>query len=127
MDWFALFLMIEFGISPDSDLAMYEAPVFVNDQVVFYMDFEVEAVFWEHFYVGGGVKIYAWKEQEGWNNFWPSEANLRAFAGLRFGIFDIGARHYCIHPIIPWLTSFDYQPKWEAAHTEFFIRARGTL
>ncbi len=126
MDWLILVMAIEFGVSPDSDFAMYEAPARIADQVVFYMDTEAELIFSEHVYLGGGAKIHAWKTNYDWT-FWPGDIALRFSAGVRFGIFDIGVRHYCQHPVVPWITSFDYKPKWEAAHTEIFIRAEGRI
>ena len=126
MDWLILIMAIEFGVSSDSGFAMYEPPIEVVDQVVFYMDMEIEAVFVDHIYLGGGAKMHAWKKDEG-IEFWPSDVFYRAFAGVRFGIFDVGVRHYCRHPVVPWLTSFDYKPKWEAAQTEIFIRAEGKI
>ena len=126
MDWIVLLLAIEFGASPNSGFMMYEAPADVTDQIVFYVDTEAEILFAEHFYIGGGAKIHSWKGKNTWA-FWPADIALRFLGGVRFGIFDIGMRHYCQHPVVPWITSFDYKPKWEAAHTEFFVRMEGKL
>ncbi len=126
MEWLTLILAIEFGFSPNSGFRMYEAPASVRDQVVVYMDSEVEAIFFEHIYIGGGAKIHSWKTLNGLD-FKPIGVFFRTFAGIRFGVFDVGIRVYCQHPIVPWLTSFDYKPRWEAAHTEFFIRAEGRI
>lgn len=126
MDWLILILAIEFGFSPNLDFTVYEPPVGVHDQVVFYMDSGVEAIFVDHIYLGGGARIHSWKTLDGLD-FKPNSIFFRTFAGVRFGIFDVGIKYYCQHPVVPWIKRFNYKPKWEAAHTEIFIRAEGKL
>lgn len=111
---------LELGFLPMGTIVQYEQPAFVQFDGSFYTDLGA-AVFLYGFYIGGGVKTYMWKDQ-GELSFWPHMADYRVLSGFRWNIFEIGWRHYCIHPVVPMLALTRPQQIWEMAYDEVFVR-----
>jgi len=77
--------------------------------------------------VGGGMRNYFWKDR-GEIGFCPYQMTFRFDAGWRNEFLDIGFRHYCMHPVVPWLALTEAPMcEWEGAYEELFVRIHGRL
>lgn len=129
MNWLLFMFMFEIGFLPQGDLVMYESetldriyPVTMN----YYTDLEAEIQLFNLLFVGGGVKTVMFGHKSdtlfGYS-FFPYGAQYRVNAGLRFRGVEVGFRHYCIHPVMPWVGLVkDYEPVWEGWYEEAYIR-----
>ena len=116
-----LFLFfLEFGFLPSGTMVQYEQPAFVQFEGDLYTDLGALVSLYG-FYIGGGVKTYMWRDK-GELSFWPHLADYRFLAGFKYGIVEIGFRHYCIHPVVPMLAWTQPAQIWEGAYDEVFIR-----
>ena len=59
---------------------------------------------------------------------WPYQMTFLFNAGWRNENIEIGFRHYCMHPVVPFLelTGAPTQ-NWECSYDELFIRVHGRL
>lgn len=123
MSWLIFIMSVELGWLPSGTLATYDVPP-GTEAVLFdvtgnwYAAFDAEAQAGPVF-VGGALKTDVWSRAEDWT-FWPHTAWYSVRAGFRSGPLEIGARHYCIHPVVPWLAVA--RPQWEAAYDEVYVR-----
>jgi hypothetical protein len=125
MQWIALFFVLELGWMPQGEFVMYRSWVldeFFPVKYTAYTDLEAEVVFFEHVFMGGGVKTSVWKlDEDGWT-FFPHKAVYRFSVGARVGIFEFGFRHFCIHPVTPFFDWLEPQALWEGAYEEIYVR-----
>lgn len=76
--------------------------------------------------VGGGRRNYFWKKLE--KGFRPYQMTFLFNPGWRNDFLDVGFRHYCMHPVVPFLGLTGPPPQnWECAYDELFIRIHGRL
>ena len=123
MTWLAFVLAFEIGFLPMGFVETYTSDnsLLYDIKGSAYVDFEVEAVFFDYFFIGGSSKIYMQKANVG-KDFWPKNAEWGFALGARFDFVELGFRHYCMHPIIPWIYRQEISPQWEAAYEEIYLR-----
>jgi len=121
---FAFFL--ELGYLPSNSLTVYNPPARVDYEHTFYADLGYELSYADLFYIGGGFKVYSWPISLG--SYFPFFIDCRFNCGIRFSIFDIGYRHQCSHPVIPYF-SLDQANSihLDASYDELFIRISGQI
>ena len=130
MNILGLVLMIELGLCPNNEMAIYDPPDHVIKEIVYFIDADAEFKA-SVFFLGFGTKIYYWKDGNS-ISFWPNTEEFRVRAGIRFypiSALEItaGGRANCYHPIIPYLYQENEKPKWEGAYSELFVRFKAEL
>ena len=123
MSWLALFFALEVGVLPTGYLRTYEMVIPTCETLTgcFYTDMEAEIEILDLFFIGGATKMYMdLYENEG--SFKPNTVNLLFTAGIRAQQLEIGFRHYCLHPVVPWIYSNEMNLHWEGAYEEIYIR-----
>lgn len=123
MSWLTLFFALELGLLPNYGFVMYEPDATVIADNSLYTDFEASVEVYG-FYVGGGMRCYFWKDLDGYD-FSPFQMTYRFDAGWRNDRLNIGFRHYCMHPVVPWSSQMP-EKNWEGAYEELFIRFEGS-
>jgi hypothetical protein len=127
MSWLVFVFVLEAGLLPHYGFVMYEPdPAAVIQDLSFYTQLEasVEAY---GFYIGGGMRCYFWKTRDDYD-FSPFQMTFRFDAGWRNEWLNVGFRHYCLHPVMPWMPFVGApQQNWEGAYEELFIRIDGRL
>lgn len=121
MTWLVLAAALEVGWMPMCDFLMHDPPAYVVTTDAFYVDMEARATAWGFLFVGGEVKTFMWKSTPGYD-FSPERMLYQFNAGLTWGPLELGFRHYCTHPIMPYLWSWPGQAKWEGAYEELYLR-----
>jgi len=116
----------EVGFLPSCEFLMYKSDL-RDERIVkslsFYVDLET-FLEWKYFYIGGGIKTHIWKCRDNYT-FSPDGSFYSLAFGFTFNKIEIGMRHYCIHPIVPYMTYTKPEPQWEGAYEEIFIRFSG--
>jgi len=127
MSWLVFVFALEVGLFPNNSFIMYQPnPAYVIDAVGFYTDLEASMESYG-FYVGGGMRCYFWKDRDPLD-FYPYQMTFSFDAGWRNEFFEIGFRHYCMHPVVPWLALTEApECQWEGSYDEMFIRIYGRL
>ena len=124
MSWLLFIFALEIGIIPSGTFMMYEMPAeIVHDQSA-YIQMEAELLFFDLLFVGGSIRTYVWKDEEG-ISFWPWRDGYLFNAGIRYKFVELGFRHYCTHPVIPY--AYPVQMNWEGAYEEIYLRFEGKL
>ena len=60
--------------------------------------------------------------------FWPLEAGYGLGLGITTKNIDIGWRHYCFHPVIPYqYADAGRRPSFEGGGNTFFVKGKVTL
>ena len=133
MNWLLFMFMLEVGFLPQGDLVMYDSMALDRIYPVRnygYTELQVELQAFGLVFVGGGVKTMIFNHPDQGMSFFPYGANYNVNAGLRFRGIEVGWRHYCIHPVMPWVGLVrDYEPVWEGWYEEVYFRIgtwRGT-
>ena len=125
MNWLTFLFALELGWLPQGDFVMYDAERFLRLYPVAYtayVDMEAEVVVLDMFFAGGNVRTSVWQqENSGWT-FFPHKAVYSFFAGARWGMLELGWRHFCIHPVIPFFELIQPKPIWEGAFDEIYLR-----
>lgn len=124
MRWIALAFALELGMVPMSSLLMYDPPTMVQEQPEFYQQFEAEVLLFGYLALGGSVTVYEWKIEDQLR-FFSYRGGFEIGAELRLEPVKIGWRHYCTHPIVPYLSTVAQKIKWEGAYEEIYIRMEG--
>jgi len=129
MNWIALFFAIELGWLPTGEFAMYDVPALVEKHPIaytLYTDIDGGAELFGHLFIGGGVRTSVWRLTDTGLTFWPFNAVYRFYAGARWGPLEVGWRHYCMHPVVPYfgLLGELIEPVWEGALNEWYVRVQ---
>lgn len=135
MTWLAFVFALELGMLPSGTYAIYDPPTQTRLEGYRLEEHDVTGTYYALFdfelaagslFAGGAVKTDVYARESEWT-FWPHTAWYSVRAGARYGPVEIGARHYCTHPVVPWLS--DARPQWEAAYDELYMRftARAVL
>ncbi len=126
MNWLALIFALEVGWLPNGGFALYEVPQVIEVTGSFYTDLQAEVVAWDHLYIGGGMRTFMWSSEGDWT-FWPHSTLYNFGAGLRWGPMELGWRHFCAHPVMPYSILYDPVLRGEGAWDEIFLRFTGKL
>lgn len=122
MSWLALFFALELAVLPNGFIQTYDTDLvhesLIGDGLV---KMEAEATLFDYFFVGGEMDCYL-KVQDGDNPFFPVDMFYAFSAGARFDFLEIGFRHYCMHPIVPFLYHAEVSPQWEGSYEEIYLR-----
>ena len=127
MSWLVFVFALECGLLPNTGFVMYQPDLeSVVGAVGFYTDLSASVESFG-FYVGGGMRNYFWKDR-GKIGFCPYQMTFRFDAGWRNENIEIGFRHYCMHPGVPFLELTGAPVcEWEGAYEELFVRIHGRL
>ncbi len=87
-----------------------------------YAELEAEVVLFNMLFAGGGVRTSVWQLEDTGYALWPHKAVYQFNAGLRIGVVEMGWRHYCMHPVIPYFKLAKPLPIWEGAYDEVYLR-----
>jgi hypothetical protein len=87
---------------------------------------ESRVYLWDMLFAGGRLEVYDWPDGSG-ASFWPNRVGFNIEAGLRWGIAEIGWRHYCTHPVIPLFYVPIENRRWEGSYEEIYIRLEGKI
>jgi hypothetical protein len=123
MTWLALFFALELGYLPGGVVETYyfEKPEWMELQGSFFTEFEAEAELFGVGFIGGELKTYMNKYAVN-KSFKPLAAEYAFYAGLRWSALELGFRHYCTHPVVPWMYYQDVTPQWESWYEEIYLR-----
>jgi len=126
MNWLIFLFALELGWLPQGNFAMYN----VSDRFMkvypvkytAYVDMEAEVVMFNTLFAGGSVRTSVWQfDSDSWTYF-PHKAVYGFFAGVKTRKVEVGFRHYCIHPVIPFFGCVEPKPIWEGSYEEVYIR-----
>lgn len=123
MSWLALFFALEVGFLPMGFIGTYfkETPIGVDLQGSGYVDIDLEFALFQYAFIGGGVKTYIYRYSNS-RYFSPATVEYDFRAGLRFEPLELGFRHYCAHPVVPWVYFREISPQWEGGYEELYLR-----
>ena len=124
MSWLVFIFALEIGWLPIDSLKMYEQPMSYQSGQSGYIQFESEIELFKHVFVGGSIRTYISKNKNSYD-FWPTRDGYMFYTGLRYDILEIGFRHYCTHPVVPW--DYQFNPIWEGAYEEIYFRISGKI
>jgi len=126
MSWLALVAFLELAYLPMGDCVMYEAPNVVYARGGLAVTMDAEVVAFDHVFIGGNIMTAMWADDpdysEGQLGFWPERMGYQFRAGVRFDPVEIGFRHYCTHPVVPWMPWMPQQIVWEGGYEEVYLR-----
>ena len=125
-DWLSGTIGFEIGYLPKSTFLIYNIneDIIVEDMAFkhsIYIDFDVHLVLFNYVFVGGSSKI-SMLSSEGDYTFFPNTALFRVDAGFEFKSWTLGFRHYCMHPIMPYLIFYYADLDYEGNYEELYIR-----
>ncbi len=124
MNWIIFIFALEIGWVPNDILRTYEPPMIYNSAESAYIQFESEVELFKLFFIGGSIRTYISKNKNSYD-FWPTRDGYMFYTGLRYDILEIGFRHYCTHPVVPW--NYQFNPIWEGAYEEIYFRISGKI
>jgi len=116
---------VEMGYLPKGVFKTYENE-YLKDQLCFNQVFYTRLESYFHlksFYIGGEIETVVKKLKYGYT-FFPEKSTYKMALGFDFDGVELGFRHYCIHPTIPYIHP-DLQPAWKGSYEEIFIRFSG--
>lgn len=118
MQWLIFLLAFEIGMTPNNGWVMQE--VHVQEQPQLYATFELDAQAGPVF-AGGEIttRMYA---SENRYTFYPFADEYTFRTGLRWGPVEVGFRHLCTHPVIPYIETSGADIQYEGSYEELYIR-----
>ena len=130
MNWIALFFELELGWMPQGDFVMYSSEPFLTWYPVSYTaytELQAEVIMFDTLFAGGCIRTSVWQLQESGYTFFPHKAVYTFYAGARWGLLEVGWRHFCIHPVVPFFALIQPEAIWEGAYDELYIRFSGRI
>ncbi|MHA1302130.1 MAG: hypothetical protein ACTSPI_00310 [Candidatus Heimdallarchaeaceae archaeon] len=124
MNWLIFAFALELGIIPIDEFVMYNPSIEIVFDQSLYVEIEGEALLFDLLFIGGSIRTYIWKNKEG-ISFWPWRDGFLFNAGIKYKYVELGFKHYCTHPIIPYI--YPVQMNWEGAYQEFYLRFEGKI
>ena len=123
MSWLVFIFALECGISPQIDVIQYEPRE--ADSLkwgVGYTQLEAEIELFALLFAGASVRTYI--TPSGPLNFSPNTSVYDWRCGLRWKMLELGWRHRCFHPTIPYQPIFKQVVTGiEGAYDELYFRA----
>lgn len=121
MNWLILLYFIELGYAPiyQSANTLPDSYEFIQNENVYYINFNVEVLMFNHFFIGGSDKIYFQSNSNSYD-FLPVESNFLFKTGLRYEKIELGFRHQCKHPLIS--KGINWEGTSFGGYEEFYIR-----
>ena len=119
---FTLFFALELGAVTENAWLMYETDPYIMSSPSYYTELEVEVEIADMLFAGGSVKTRMWDSDGSWT-FYPFNDEYIFNAGLRFDPVEVGFRHLCTHPVIPYISATAPDViNYEGSYDEFYIR-----
>lgn len=106
---------------PAGDFRMHDPPGHVSFEDSFYVHLEAEAVFFDSLFFGGSIRTFMWHVQNSYV-FYPERDLYEFRAGVRLSSMELGFRHFCTHPVMPYLGLDTEQTRWEGGYEEVYLR-----
>jgi len=127
MTWLSLFFALELGLAPEIGVLQYQPPqAVISKYEIGYTLLEAEVLLFDLLFAGGGVRTYI-TPGNGWT-FAPNSTIYDFRAGLRRGPVELGWRHRCWHPTLPYLPLRDQHiTGLEGSFDELYIRFEGRI
>ncbi len=121
----AILFALEFGAVVNPGWVRYGEYVPPPPGEVYYTEFNAELIALDMVFVNTTLRTDIRPHNLlSWSPFWVT---YDIALGVRLGIVEIGFRHYCTHPIQPYLTSYNLKiPTIEGSFEELYVRI-GTL
>ena len=119
MQWLVFIFALEAGFVPTNNWVMHETDYYMQEQNQYYVEFAIEAELFEYAFVGGTVKT---RMYDGAKYFSPFTDEYMFNAGLRFDMLELGFRHFCTHPVIPYIQSNGADINYEGGYEEIYFR-----
>lgn len=123
MNWITLFFIIELGLNPLKGAVVEYENVTERyyTEMSAYVLMDAEVRIFDNFFIGGAIKtdIVMSKERLG---FRPEISSYLFNAGIKFEGLEIGYRHLCVHPTMPYYINFNPIQTFDAGYDEFYIR-----
>ena len=123
MNWIAMLFILELSVLPEGYIQTYESGSIrtedLNGSAAVKMD--MEFTLFDLFFIGGGMDCYMRTQSEP-NPFFPTDMFYSFNAGIKFQFIEAGFRHYCMHPVVPFLYHAKISPQWEGAYEEIYIK-----
>jgi hypothetical protein len=134
-EWLVLKFAFEFGFLPQGEIRQFNVDQSYQSTMLnldMYLDFQTELVFFDMFYIGGDAKIFIVKRADNFYEFNPTSLGSLFFAGIKYNFdsdssIDFGLRHYCQHPIIPYMYNSKPSILWEGFYEEIYLRFEGKI
>jgi len=121
MTWLLFLFALELGYTPNMGVLQYK-PFEYYDEPIFYTQLDCELLFFNHVFIGGGIRTYI-VPSGSYFNYSPNTIVYDFKAGLRFKYFEAGINHRCFHPTFPYLPFYQQRiTGLEGAYDEVYIR-----
>lgn len=119
----ALLFFLELGYVPMQVTEEYDYLADILDvRSAYYAELGVEAE-WRGVFVSGAVDVGVFKDKEPSEmDFWPFYLKSDFGLGYRRKGFEIGYRHMCNHPIVPYFFAWPPVVFRDSASDEFYLR-----
>ena len=123
MNWLAFIFVLEMAALPNGFIQTYSTDIVRTEQGAGSANIKlnVEATLFDYLFIGGGITTYM-RTQSSPNPFIPVDTFYYFNAGVRFKFIEAGFRHYCMHPVVPFLYHAEISPQWEGAFEEIYLR-----
>ena len=102
----------------------YEPSGFINEDlynVSTFLTFSVEALIYKHVFIRGYMKVLMYPLKDTLQ-FWPTALSSFFTAGVVFNGVEIGWRHICTHPIVPYIGKNPIDLYSDQGANELYIR-----
>lgn len=128
MSWLAFIFALELGIAPNIDVLQYQPAALVTSEwEIGYTQLEAEIQLFDLLFAGGGVRTYIIPGSSG-HSFSPNTTIYDFSTGFRRGPLEIGLRHRCFHPTVPYLPVFGQKiTGLEGSYDEIYVRLEGKI
>lgn len=76
------------------------------------------------FTIGGDIRINCWKNDKGMS-FFPHKAEFEVKTEYKIKNFILGAKHICVHPIVPYVLESVPTMHYETTYQEIYVKISG--
>lgn len=124
MNSILIFIFVfQLGFMPDNSFILNDNYTRINMENSFHAEFGIELLLLDHIFINAKMENY-FRHKEGQLSFSPYSDVYNFGAGLRFDNFEIGIKHFCVHPVIGSVQS---ELNINGAITEIYIQIRGKI
>lgn len=118
----ALIIHLEGGYMPEYNFMIYDNNR-VSTQEKFYANIGAEFLLFDFAFVGADIRTEMSMYELKSGGIWPYMANYGFYFGIRpvDGI-EIGFRHHCVHPMMPYSKKVTVDLHYEGAYEEIYVK-----
>jgi len=120
MSWLLLLFYIELGSVVDNEWVMYEAASDLHQSPQYYTELGARAEMFDHLFIEGMVKTRMYSRNDNYT-YRPFTDEYTIGMGLMFGNIEVGFRHFCTHPVIPYIETVSPGIRYEGGYEELYI------